>query len=75
VCVKEQYLRMLAPGIIFNDMKTNERKHVFSAPLSETDMAMLKRISEHEDIPMANLFRRYVRTEFDRLFPGERVKA
>jgi hypothetical protein len=52
-------------------VSTKERKHVFSAPLSETDLAMLKRVSEAEDIPMANLFRRWVRSEFERRFPGE----
>ena len=58
---------------MFQCMKAKERNHVFSAPLSTSDMAMLKRVSEKEDIPMANLFRRWVRTEFERHFPGEKV--
>lgn len=58
---------------MFQNMKVKERSHVFSAPLSASDMAMLKKVSEKEDIPMANLFRRWVRTEFDRHFPGEKI--
>jgi len=58
---------------MFESMKSKERAHVFSAPLSESDMAMLKRVSAKEDIPMANLFRRWVRMEFERHFPGEKV--
>ena len=54
-------------------MKATERSHVFSAPLNAADMAKLKRVSEKEDVPMANLFRRWVRAEFERQFPGETV--
>ncbi|NOU34572.1 MAG: hypothetical protein HOO96_42315 [Polyangiaceae bacterium] len=64
-------MRSLAGDIVSSDMKTKERKHVFSAPRSETDIAALKRISEHEKSSVADLFRRYARSEFDRLFPGE----
>ena len=55
-------------------MKKKERAHahVFSAPLSATDLAMLKKLSAAEDIPMANLFRRWVRQAFEARFPGER---
>jgi len=58
---------------MFESMKSTERAHVFSAPLSESDMVMLKRVSAKEDVPMANLFRRWVRAEFARQFPNEKA--
>lgn len=58
---------------MFQNMKAKERTHVFSVAMGLSDMAMLKKVSEKEDIPMANLFRRWVRTEFERHFPGEKV--
>lgn len=58
---------------MLQNMKAKERSHVFSAPLSASDMAMLKKLSEKADIPMANLFRRWVRAEFACEFPGEKI--
>lgn len=54
-------------------MKAKQRSYIFSSPLTPAEQQMLKRVSEKEDIPMANLFRRWVRSEFERLFPGEKA--
>ena len=51
---------------------TKQRSYIFSSPLTQQEQRMLKRVSEKEDIPMANLFRRWVRAEFERQFPGEK---
>jgi hypothetical protein len=48
---------------------------VFSVAMSLVDAEMLRRVAEAEDIPRSNLVRRWVRAEFERRFPGEKVKA
>jgi hypothetical protein len=51
--------------------KSDDRQHVFSVAMTHDDMKMLKRLSEFEDMPSANMFRRWVRSEFEKRFPGE----